>query len=99
MSQTQDIRIEWTTPFTIADQFRIDALDDDMRAAVERYAKAYVSLSRSPTEEEVEDDLDKLEESDADSIASEVSANIEFEISSAIRSAIVRRKRRKEIGK
>jgi hypothetical protein len=39
MSTKAETPVAWTLPFTVADQSRIAALDEDTRAAVERYKR------------------------------------------------------------
>lgn len=45
-AQTEDVRIDWLHPLTIADLAKIDALDDELRAVVERYVRAYPPPAR-----------------------------------------------------
>lgn len=57
-----DVRQEWLEQFSVADQLRIDGLDEETRAAVERYARSLIADAFDGDDDDDED----FEEDDDD---------------------------------
>ena len=84
-------RYRW--PFTVADQARIDALDEATRDSVERYVRSYGIAPPEPPTHLKDDQLDDLAERITDSI------DIRGEIYHAIKDVLARTlEREKRLG-